>query len=173
MGKTHAPGFDSWFRYRPLLQLLIRVLGLRILQSPSHSPSLPHALKRRRRTAKTAMVGVSKDDKSEILELFLKIGLDDRTAKNTIANNKVTANLTAVIHEVVFAPATFEFWWIFLIHSPFLLNFWIFFVSFWYQCKFSFNFLFSIQFQAAVTDGCERRIGNLLYTVCYLLLDSL
>lgn len=63
------------------------------------------------------MVGVSKDDKSEILELFLKIGLDDRTAKNTIANNKVTANLTAVIHE------------------------------------------------AAVTDGCERRIGNLLYTV--------
>lgn len=63
------------------------------------------------------MVGVSKGDKSEILELFLKIGLDDRTAKNTIANNKVTANLTAVIHE------------------------------------------------AAVTDGCERRIGNLLYTV--------
>lgn len=34
------------------------------------------------------------------LELFLKIGLDERTAKNTVANNKVTANLTAVIHEV-------------------------------------------------------------------------
>ncbi|KAL7001120.1 Glutamine--tRNA ligase, cytoplasmic [Sarracenia purpurea var. burkii] len=51
------------------------------------------------------------------LHLFLKIGLDERTAKNTIANNKVTANLTAVIHE------------------------------------------------AAVTDGCDRSTGNLLYTV--------
>ncbi|KAK4760622.1 hypothetical protein SAY87_005515 [Trapa incisa] len=33
------------------------------------------------------------------MELFLKIGLDERTAKNTVANNKVTSNLTAVIHE--------------------------------------------------------------------------
>ncbi|KAK6157691.1 hypothetical protein DH2020_011939 [Rehmannia glutinosa] len=48
------------------------------------------------------------------LDLFLKIGLDERTAKNTVANNKVTANLTAVIHE------------------------------------------------AAVTDGCDRTVGNLL-----------
>ncbi|XP_073295082.1 glutamine--tRNA ligase, cytoplasmic [Primulina huaijiensis] len=53
----------------------------------------------------------------EALDLFLKIGLDERTAKNTIANNKVTANLTAVINE------------------------------------------------AAVTDGCDRAVGNLLYTV--------
>ncbi|XP_059655493.1 glutamine--tRNA ligase, cytoplasmic-like [Cornus florida] len=61
---------------------------------------------------------VVKDENSEKpLELFLKIGLDERTAKNTVANNKVTANLTAVIHE------------------------------------------------AAVTDGCDRSIGNLLYTV--------
>ncbi|XP_021900855.1 glutamine--tRNA ligase, cytoplasmic [Carica papaya] len=61
---------------------------------------------------------VVKDEKSEkSLELFLKIGLDERTARNTVANNKVTANLTAVIHE------------------------------------------------AAVTDGCDRAIGNLLYTV--------
>ncbi|KAL8531712.1 hypothetical protein ACS0TY_008344 [Phlomoides rotata] len=51
------------------------------------------------------------------LDLFMKIGLDERTAKNTIANNKVTANLTAVIHE------------------------------------------------AAVSDGCDRAVGNLLYTV--------
>ena len=35
------------------------------------------------------------------LDLFLKIGLDERTARNTIANNKVTSNLTAVIHEVL------------------------------------------------------------------------
>ncbi|KAA8529141.1 hypothetical protein F0562_034060 [Nyssa sinensis] len=61
---------------------------------------------------------VVKGDNSEApLDLFLKIGLDERTAKNTIANNKVTANLTAVIHE------------------------------------------------AAVTDGCDRAVGNLLYTV--------
>ncbi|KAK4484231.1 hypothetical protein RD792_011455 [Penstemon davidsonii] len=51
------------------------------------------------------------------LDLFLRIGLDERTAKNTVANNKVTANLTAVIHE------------------------------------------------ADVTGGCERTVGNLLYTV--------
>lgn len=32
-------------------------------------------------------------------ELFIKIGLDERTARNTVANNKVTNNLLAVIHE--------------------------------------------------------------------------
>ncbi|XP_042033189.1 glutamine--tRNA ligase, cytoplasmic-like isoform X2 [Salvia splendens] len=65
------------------------------------------------------MVGKSATESGggEALDLFLKIGLDERTAKNTVANNKVTANLTAVIHE------------------------------------------------AAVTDGCDRTVGNLLYTV--------
>ncbi|KAL9352496.1 hypothetical protein Peur_055176 [Populus x canadensis] len=53
----------------------------------------------------------------ERLELFLKTGLDERTARHTIANNKVTNNLTAVIHE------------------------------------------------AGVTEGCNRTIGNLLYTL--------
>lgn len=33
------------------------------------------------------------------VELFIKIGLDERTARNTVANNKVTNNLLAVIHE--------------------------------------------------------------------------
>ncbi|KAI9078521.1 hypothetical protein K1719_039459 [Acacia pycnantha] len=56
-------------------------------------------------------------DKDKCLELFLKISLEERTARNTIANNKVTANLTAVINE------------------------------------------------AGVTDGCNRTVGNLLYTV--------
>ncbi|KAL5707078.1 glutamine--tRNA ligase [Ranunculus cassubicifolius] len=37
--------------------------------------------------------------KEESLELFLKIGLDEKTAKNTVANNKVTTNLTDVINE--------------------------------------------------------------------------
>lgn len=59
-------------------------------------------------------------EKEKCLDLFLKIGLDERTAKNTIANNKVTTNLTAVIHE------------------------------------------------AAVTDGCTRTVGNLIYTVNYM-----
>ncbi|XP_027097012.1 glutamine--tRNA ligase [Coffea arabica] len=56
-------------------------------------------------------------DKAEMVEMFLKIGLEEKTAKNTIANNKVTANLLAVIQE------------------------------------------------AEVTDGCDRTVGNLLYTV--------
>lgn len=56
-------------------------------------------------------------EKAESVELFLKIGLDEQTAKNTVANNKVTANLKAVIHE------------------------------------------------AEVADGCDRTVGNLLYTV--------
>ncbi|GLT43484.1 hypothetical protein SLA2020_174270 [Shorea laevis] len=60
---------------------------------------------------------VNDDNSEKPLELFLKIGLDERTAHNTVANNKVTANLTAVIHE------------------------------------------------AEVTEGCDRLIGNLLYTV--------
>ncbi|KAL6573716.1 Glutamine--tRNA ligase, cytoplasmic [Orobanche hederae] len=65
------------------------------------------------------MSGISESDGGgdKPLDLFLRIGLDERTAKNTVANNKVTANLTAVIHE------------------------------------------------AAVTDGCDRTVGNLLYTV--------
>ncbi|XP_050221503.1 glutamine--tRNA ligase, cytoplasmic isoform X2 [Mercurialis annua] len=50
------------------------------------------------------------------LDLFLKIGLEEKTAKNTIANTKVTNNLLAVIHE------------------------------------------------AGVTEGCNRTVGNLLYT---------
>jgi glutaminyl-tRNA synthetase len=35
------------------------------------------------------------------LESFLSIGLDQRTAENALANRKVTANLTAVITEVL------------------------------------------------------------------------
>ncbi|GAB2222750.1 hypothetical protein Droror1_Dr00016874 [Drosera rotundifolia] len=33
------------------------------------------------------------------VELFLRIGLEEKMARNTIANNKVTNNLLAVIHE--------------------------------------------------------------------------
>lgn len=43
---------------------------------------------------------VNKDDNGgEALELFLKIGLDERTAQNAVVNSKVTSNLTAVIRE--------------------------------------------------------------------------
>ncbi|CAI0454610.1 unnamed protein product [Linum tenue] len=62
-------------------------------------------------------MGGKNESSSGTLELFLKIGLDERTAKNTVANNKVTNNLTAVIHE------------------------------------------------AGVIEGCNRTVGNLLYTV--------
>ncbi|CAN1826448.1 Glutamine--tRNA ligase, cytoplasmic [Linum perenne] len=62
-------------------------------------------------------MGMKEESSTDIVELFLKIGLEEKTAKNTIANNKVTTNLTAVIHE------------------------------------------------AGVTEGCNRTVGNLLYTV--------
>lgn len=39
-------------------------------------------------------------DKAEIVELFVKIGLEEKTAKKTVANNKVTTNLIAIIQEV-------------------------------------------------------------------------
>ncbi|XP_058087435.1 glutamine--tRNA ligase isoform X1 [Magnolia sinica] len=61
---------------------------------------------------------VVKDEESrKSLDLFLKIGLDERTAQNTLANAKVTASLNAVIGE------------------------------------------------AAVANGCNKAVGNLLYTV--------
>ncbi|OMP08113.1 Glutamyl/glutaminyl-tRNA synthetase, class Ib [Corchorus olitorius] len=62
---------------------------------------------------------VVKDETSDkSLDLFLKIGLDERTARNTIANNKVTANLTAVIHEVATKyPANA------IVHRPKLLEY--------------------------------------------------
>ncbi|XP_062090020.1 glutamine--tRNA ligase isoform X2 [Humulus lupulus] len=56
-------------------------------------------------------------EKDKTLDLFLRIQLDERTAKNTLANAKVTSSLITVIHE------------------------------------------------ADVTGGCDRTIGNLLYTV--------
>ncbi|CAL1408514.1 unnamed protein product [Linum trigynum] len=62
-------------------------------------------------------MGGKNESSSATLELFLKIGLDERTAKNTVANNKVTTNLTAVIRE------------------------------------------------AGVIEGCNRTVGNLLYSV--------
>lgn len=56
-------------------------------------------------------------ESEKAVQIFLKIGLDEKTAKNTVANNKVTKNLLAVIHE------------------------------------------------AGVAQGCERAVGNLIYTV--------
>lgn len=56
------------------------------------------------------MVGKNENDSGseKPLDLFLKIGLDEKTAKNTLANNKVTSNLTAVIHEVCMYMAFFS-----------------------------------------------------------------
>jgi len=41
----------------------------------------------------------SDSNSGEILQLFLKIGLDERTAQNAIVNGKVSSNLTDVIRE--------------------------------------------------------------------------
>ena len=101
-------------------------------------------------------------DKEKSLELFLSIGLDERTARNTIANNKVTANLVAVVNEVLLF-----FFFFFFFFSFFELvqiereemNF-----RFWSQILVNLvNFM--VYFQANVADGCSRTVGNLLYTV--------
>eukprot|EP01018_Ginkgo_biloba_P008028 Gb_17140 [translate_table: standard] len=42
----------------------------------------------------------NEDNNGEALELFLQIGLDERTAQNAAVNAKGTSNLTVVIHEV-------------------------------------------------------------------------
>ncbi|KAL6529220.1 Glutamine--tRNA ligase, cytoplasmic [Orobanche gracilis] len=88
------------------------------------------------------MAGRSESDGDKPLDLFLRIGLDERTAKNTVANNKVTANLTAVIHEVSRECITIR---------KLLLG--------------KRGNLPGIGQTAAVTDGCDRTVGNLLYTV--------
>jgi hypothetical protein len=43
------------------------------------------------------------------LELFKSIGLDAKTAANAVANPKVTANLTDVVHEVCFSSRRLPF----------------------------------------------------------------
>ncbi|KAL3695146.1 hypothetical protein R1sor_008797 [Riccia sorocarpa] len=66
----------------------------------------------------TSVDGSGKEKKNaEAKELFLKIGLEEKTAQNAVANSKVTANLIAVISE------------------------------------------------AGLQEGCERSIGNLLYSI--------
>ncbi|KAK9750411.1 hypothetical protein RND81_02G194900 [Saponaria officinalis] len=45
------------------------------------------------------MATKSSENADKTAELFLKLGLDERTARNTLANSKVTNNLLAVIHE--------------------------------------------------------------------------
>eukprot|EP00268_Persea_americana_P068067 TRINITY_DN9432_c2_g1_i1.p1 TRINITY_DN9432_c2_g1~~TRINITY_DN9432_c2_g1_i1.p1 ORF type:complete len:560 (-),score=106.21 TRINITY_DN9432_c2_g1_i1:68-1747(-) len=42
---------------------------------------------------------IKEEENKRFLDLFLKIGLDERTAQNTLANAKVTTNLVAVINE--------------------------------------------------------------------------
>lgn len=46
------------------------------------------------------MVVSEEEGEVQLLDTFLSIGLDRRTAENALVNPKVTANLTAVIKEV-------------------------------------------------------------------------
>lgn len=45
-------------------------------------------------------MGAKKDDDGELLHSFMRIGLNEKTAKNTLVNAKLSANLAAVIDEV-------------------------------------------------------------------------
>ncbi|KAH0894424.1 hypothetical protein HID58_056853 [Brassica napus] len=101
------------------------------------------------------------DDES--VKLFLSIGLDEKTATTTINNPKVTANLTAIIHEVSFlispppspvSSLSSSFF------SPPLLT----------ESKF---YELNSKFLTGVTDGCDRTTGNLLYTVRFVLISVL
>ncbi|GMN50537.1 hypothetical protein TIFTF001_019705 [Ficus carica] len=66
---------------------------------PLPSPAAQSPLLRPCSAFETMPAKDSSFDKEKSLELFLSIGLDERTARNTIANNKVTANLVAVVNE--------------------------------------------------------------------------
>ena len=64
------------------------------------------------------------ENSENAVELFLKIGLDERVAHNTIANSKVTSNLLAVIHEVFFhflSICDSNNWVIFVLFIDFLI----------------------------------------------------
>ncbi|XP_031476514.1 glutamine--tRNA ligase [Nymphaea colorata] len=62
-------------------------------------------------------MGAKKEDDGELLHSFMRIGLNEKTAKNTLVNAKLSANLAAVIDE------------------------------------------------ANIENGCDKSVGNLLYTV--------
>ncbi|KAF3573945.1 hypothetical protein F2Q69_00063913 [Brassica cretica] len=90
------------------------------------------------------------DDES--VKFFLSIGLDEKTATTTINNPKVTANLTAVIHEVSFLVSPPS--------SP---------VSSLSSSFFSPRYCCIRHRYAGVTNGCDRTTGNLLYTHNWML----
>ncbi|KAG6764207.1 hypothetical protein POTOM_031666 [Populus tomentosa] len=90
-----------------------------------------------------------KESSGTPLELFLKIGLDERTARNTIANNKVTNNLTAVIHEIL---------------SDAMVGESVNIVSEMTESFIEREAMANLCL-AGVTEGCNRTIGNLLYMV--------
>ncbi|KAL6007508.1 Glutamine--tRNA ligase, cytoplasmic [Asimina triloba] len=110
---------------------------------------------------------VKDEENRKSLELFLKIGLDERTAKNTLANAKVTASLNAVIQEdtwqlertlgvLYVAGTTFKVLLKFLI----LLYMWAF-----TSLVPPLHSISTDTHHAAVTSGCSKAVGNHLYTV--------
>jgi hypothetical protein len=90
-----TPPTDSLY-----LSWFLRLRFIRVFPSVSQPASLPNIdAVGPSRSERMPGKGES-SDKEKHLESFLKIGLEERTARNTVANNKVTANLVAVIDEV-------------------------------------------------------------------------
>lgn len=90
-----TPPTDSLY-----LSWFLRLRFIRVFPSVSRPASLPNIdAEGPSRSERMPGKGES-SDKEKHLESFLKIGLEERTARNTVANNKVTANLVAVIDEV-------------------------------------------------------------------------
>ncbi|OMP07754.1 Glutamyl/glutaminyl-tRNA synthetase, class Ib [Corchorus olitorius] len=114
-------------------------------------------------------MGVKDENSDKTLDLFLKIGLDERTARNTIANNKVTANLTAVIHEVATKyPANA------ILHRPKLLEYVVSYkIKSPAQLEAAFSFLSNvasenfkqIDFEEACGVGVEVSVEEITQTV--------
>ncbi|CAN6903411.1 unnamed protein product, partial [Brassica oleracea] len=75
---------ETWLFLLPFLILLF-LINLR--RHGSQSVSFPISF------------GAMAPNDDESVKLFLSIGLDEKTATTTINNPKVTANLTAIIHE--------------------------------------------------------------------------
>lgn len=84
-------------------------------------------------------------EKELALELFLKIGLDERTAKNTVANNKVTSSLLESIREVIINMR----WYVSFFEMESVcfvsLILWSFVIGFFWVCLFRLRWLMDVR----------------------------
>jgi hypothetical protein len=117
------------------------------------------------------------------LELFKSLGLDSKTAQNAVANPKVTANLTDVVREVgdlhrsivsTFSSRSTVCFHVCSLKLLLSYRSWIFFFFFLVKPLWGRGVSLTLfprgaagaLLQAGVAQGCDKSIGNLLYTVC-------